>query len=140
VTVELRLTGTGVQTLADNGHMPGWPGDVHPGNTPAGSPDFTLECAAARWYMTATMRRVGKGRVYTGKSTPRDAEAILEYLESVAGALLSESGDPDVRREGRAVRRCVDQAVRHLRHAGVPVVERQRGPFTDYEIDRGPQS
>lgn len=129
--VQLRLTGTAVQTLADNAHLPGWPRHVDPGLVADGDPDADLHRAAARWYRAATVRRLGRGTVYLGEVPASDAAEILEYLDAVARALLSASG-VTARAEGRAVGRCVDQAVAHLRRAGVGVVEhdRARGRIT----------
>jgi hypothetical protein len=132
-TAELRLTGTAVQTLADYGHVPGWPGKVSPDLVPDGDPERDLHRATASWYSRSRSTKVGRGTVHLGPATARQCRAILEYLESVAGALCS-SEDADAKREGRAVGRAVDQAVSHLRRQGVPVVERQRGPFVDYEV------
>lgn len=137
--VELRLTGTAVQTLADNSHLPGWPGQVSPDLVRGDDPDARLNRAAARWYSRSVTRKVGYGRIQVGGCEARDAEAILDYLESVAGALCA-SEDRDAKRDGRAVGRAVDQAIAHLRRAGVPVVERRRGPYVDHEIGRGPAS
>jgi hypothetical protein len=139
--IELRLTGTAVRTLADNNHLRGFPNRdrVAAILIRDDDPDRDLNRATAFWYTShVRTQRIGKGIARYGKCTPRDARLILEYLESVAGVLRS-GDDPGSRAEGRAVGRAVDQAVSHLRRAGVPVVERQRGPFTDFEIG-GPQS
>jgi hypothetical protein len=135
-TVELRLTGTAVTTLADNAHLPGWPGAVDPDKA-AGDPttnaDYHLDQAAARWYRGSVSRSVGYGRIQVGGASPADARLILEYLESVAGALCA-SEDAGARAEGRAVGGAVDQAVSHLRRHGVPVRAVERGAHVDYFV------
>lgn len=131
--VELRLTGTAVTTLADNAHLPGWPGQVDPDRVHDGDEDAALNRAAARWYRGSMSRAVGYGRVQVGGCTPPEARLILEYLESVAGALCA-SDDPETRREGRLVGRAVDQAISHLRWTGVPVREVTRGAYVDYFV------
>jgi hypothetical protein len=137
--IELRLTGTAVQTLADNAHIPGYPGEVDVTRVADDDPDRNLHRAAAYWYTVNTrVVRMGRGTVRYGQCSTTDATHLLEYLEGVAGALCT-SDDPEARREGRAVGRAVDQAVSHLRRRGVPVRELDRGPFTDFVIG-GPES
>jgi hypothetical protein len=133
-TVELRLTGAALLTIADNDHMPGWPGRVSADLVDDDDADRDLNRAAARWYTASTSRRVGaRGTVVTGPATPTEVSTILDYLESVAGALEA-SSDPDARAEARAVRHALDGAVTHLRRAGVPVVEARQGLFINYVI------
>src|SRR3954463_13685978 len=100
--VVLRLNGTAVRTLADNGHLPGWPHDVNPNLVRSDDADAPLNRAAARWYQTADRHRVGKGTVYLGTAEAGEAEEILEYLDGLAGALFC-SPDADVRVEARKI-------------------------------------
>jgi hypothetical protein len=133
-TVELRLNGAAFQTLVDNAHVPGYPDRVSPDRATEDDADRDLHRAAARWYVAATRRRVGRGYTLTGPASPADAMELLNYLEGVAGALCA-ADDAEVRAEGRAIGRGVDFAVEHLRRRGTEVLETQSGPFTSYAID-----
>ncbi len=122
--VELRLTGTAVQALADNAHLPGWPRNVDPDLVRDADPDADLHRAAARWYQTTRGRRVGKGLVYTGEASATDAAVVLDYLDSLAGALCAPGvTDASALAEGRAIGRAVTGAAAHLRRLGFTVAE-----------------
>lgn len=114
---ELRLTGTAVQTLADNAHLPGWPNAVSPDrvSSDTADSDADLNRAAARWFQGATSRRAGAGRVYIGTAPVAEALDIIDYLQGVADALTAPGVDDlGARAEGRAIQRACDAARKHM--------------------------
>lgn len=134
--VSLRLTGAIVRMLDDNGHLPGHRAHAGPFDLSRLDPqdgDYTLNAAGARWNRVAHSRRVGRGWVHTATVSVRDAEVLLDYIESVVGALAA-SEDPEVRGEARRYARGLASAVRHLRQQGVGVVERRRGVYVDHRL------
>lgn len=136
-TVELRLSGTAVRALADNGHIPGWPTAADPARVRDDDPDADLHRALARWFSGTVERRSGgRGRIHRGPASPADAAEILGYLESLAGALLAAEGPEhaDTRTEGRAIARALASAIAHMRRAGVAVMEERYGFSMQYRI------
>jgi hypothetical protein len=128
-TVSLRLAGLLVRTLDDNGHLPD-----HADLVGDDDPDRVLHRAAGRWYSGCSSRRVGLGWQYRGPCTGADASTILNYLESVAGALSGPGVDAEVRAEGRRLGAALEAAVRSLRQSGATVVERPVPVGTEFDV------
>lgn len=126
MNVELRLSGLTVQMIADNGHIPGYPKAINPDLVASDDADAALHTAMGRWMLAATRHQIGRGSQYRGDLADTDAAAILDYVESVAGALMA-AEDPDVRAEGRNYEKSRQTAIRSLRQQGVPVVGETRG-------------
>lgn len=116
--MELRLSGTTVQMLMDNAHIRRGDGplDASDVTDPA---DLLLNRAATRWYRAAKCVRMGKGTQYRGRISPGEASHLLDYIDSVAGAL--EGADAEGREEARTHRAQVEKAVGWLRRQGAAV-------------------
>lgn len=121
--LELRLSGTTVQMLIDNAHVStrrDGPADASDISSADGNPDFMLDRVATRWYRSATRVRMGRGWQYRGQTTANEAAVLLDYIDSVAGA-LEWSEDAEGREEARTYRAQVEKAIGHLRRQGADV-------------------
>jgi hypothetical protein len=131
--VDLALSGSLVRLLRDNGHIPSQP-------VTDDDPDRDLHRAAAAWHGGAIRRAAGPGSRYFGLVSAADAAEIINYIESVVGALMSGATDADSRIEARGYARALSTAVAYLsRQAGVAVTVR-RGPFglAEYVVEVQP--
>jgi hypothetical protein len=123
--VELRLSHKTVEMLWDNAHIAGarWSqdGPADASDVPSGGDsDMILNRAATRWFRAATRARMGRGWQYRGPARPADVSHILDYIDSVAGALEG-AEDAESRAEARAYRDQVARVVGHLRRQGAGV-------------------
>src|SRR4051794_18102901 len=107
--LELRLSGSTVGMLIDNAHIRCGDGPADASDIPGDDPDTILNRAATRWFRAATPGRMGRGWQYRGPVHPGEAAHILDYIDSVAGA-LERAEDTESRTEARSYRAQVDRA------------------------------
>ena len=129
--VTLTLPRRVVDSLADCGHIPGYPHRVADAVVPDWDPDRDLHRAAASWFLASRPSRYGRR---TAEVTAAQATEIVRYVESVAGSMSSPGSG--AKAEGRALRGALDTVVKLLRaQPGVTVRETRRPYWVDYAVE-----